>query len=411
MYNGLLSSTNHLERRIFQRQNRNVYLNALVDLKRIEPEIIDFQYKYHDEIDKLLEEIYPASDNENSDSNQINDTSGPGTTEHRSMESKESQFTRDAANLKNNGPQEEFLGSPPSIFLQTPTKKSRKSMTESIFHEASEEDYDEKHMTKTAKANDSKTDKTLNDLDMENDEEEEDDEEYSEEDESEKKGTNKHYSNTNTDKEKESDRMTHNKNNTNSAYSQKALRSYQKFFSERESKLLSEKDTYHVLQNFDKMYKANNNTQQNTLTAQPTSTLKKNTNSYVGSYSISKSNSSSYPKMKNFFQKSSSSSHSNNVFRSTMNKKPQYNEYLNLPLFAFDFDKPREFKLFLPHNNLGEVINRVQIDGLLRVSKWGAIKIPDIDREKIKKLRTSNMANTSFSTKKPKKQKDSFETN
>jgi len=188
-----------------------VAVNALFNLKQIESQITDIQDKYKDEIDQLLEIIYSPSENENSDSGQFNDTSGTNN-EHRSNESKESQYTRDVNYIK---PGEEFMGNPPSIFLQTPSRKSRKSMTESIFHESDEEECDDKpnNMKEKSKMAD---EKTLNGLDMENDEEEErDEEEDSEEEESEKKGTSKLHSITNTDKrqsEKESGRVTTNQN-------------------------------------------------------------------------------------------------------------------------------------------------------------------------------------------------------
>ena len=142
-------------------------VNALFNLKQIESQIIDIQDKYKDEIDRLLEIIYPPSDNENSDSGQFNDTSGTNN-EHRSNESKESQYTRDVNYIK---PGEEFMGNPPSIFLQTPSRKSRKSMTESIFHESDEEECDDKPNNMKEKSN-TADEKTLNGLDMENDEEE-----------------------------------------------------------------------------------------------------------------------------------------------------------------------------------------------------------------------------------------------
>lgn len=95
---------------------------------------------------------------------------------------------------------------------------------------------------------------------------------------------------------------------------------------------------------------------------------------------------------------SSSSQFSGKAFIPTKNKNAQYNDYINSPLFAFDFDKPKEFKNFMPHNNVGTVINRARIDGLLR---RGALGLRQNSGSKNKKsLASSNMANTSLSTKK-----------
>ena len=294
-----------------------------------------------------------------------------------------------AATLQNN---EEYFGSPPSIFLQTPSKKSRKSMTESIFHENEEEEEgidEQKPISRKNESKTEKTDKTLNDLEMENDEEEDDEEDYDED--SDKKSK---LSITGSAKESARLSVSH---NFSANHSKKDLRSYQKFFSERESKMLSEKDTFHVLQNFEKMYRVNNgiNTgtnQMNTLTAQVSNTMKKNVvSSIMGSYSMSKSNSSSYMKGRNLVKNPGK-----NPFFSTNNRKPQYSEYLNFPLFAFDFDLMKEYKVFMPHNNMQRVVEKVKVDGLLRGGKL----FEEGGSMKKKSLRSSNIANTSFSSKK-----------
>jgi len=419
IFEDFFSSLNHIDRRIFQRKTRNTQ-NALFNLKEIESQLIDFNDKYQDEINRVLDEIYPSSDNEYSDSNPINETEGKGgTNDYRSMESKDSKYTNDQVNMKNK--EEEFLGNPPSIFLQSPTKKSRKSMTESIFHEAEEQAREDEEDDDTNNNNnlsnnytnnkrkESKTEKTLNGLELEN--EAEDFEEY-EEIESEKKGTSKHFTATN----EESVAQSINQMNTvGQSISQKGLRSYQKFFSERESKIVSEKDTFHVLQNFEKMSKVanNNNNTHHTSTAQQTGGGSMNKKSYIGSYSNSKSISSTYKKPAGYLVKSNSSSHSNNNggYISTRNKKTKHSDYLSQPLFAFDFDKPKEFRAFLPHNNLGKVIKKVEIDVLLRSVRLGRVRVPTEETEgKKKSMRVSNLANTSLSTKK-KDLKESLETN
>lgn len=405
-----VASCSHLDRRIFYRKPRKIHLHALYDQTFIENHLIDIQNKYKDEIEKLAEEMVASDDASDGQANDSLGTNG----DHRSYESKDSQYTytKDPVNSNINKlipvAQEEFLGNPPSIFLQTPSKKSRKSMTESIFHENDEEDESDERLFKNRL---SKTDKTLNDLELENENEnpvadpdpgeEEDDEEY-EEDESEKK-TSKYFSITNTEGKKNSEKdnktlssaVNQNSNATPLNLSQKALRSYQKFFSERESKVISEKDTYHVLQNFEKMNKV---MQQNSLTA-GSANKKPIATSFVGSYSLSKSNSSSYPRGRTIMAKSSSSSQlSGKAFIPTKNKNAQYNDYINSPLFAFDFDKPKEFKNFMPHNNVGTVINRARIDGLLRRGILGLRQ--NSDSKNKKSLASSNMANTSLSTKK-----------
>ena len=349
----------------------------------IEAKLTDFQDKYRDEIDILMEIIYPPSENENSDTNQIIETSG--TNEHKSNESKESQYTntRDQVNYLRNA--EEFLGNPPSIFLQTPSKKSRKSMTESIFHESDEEAGSEDHPKRQSRTAD---EKTINDMEMEG-ENEEDDEEEEFEEESEKKGTSKLHSVTTTEKrqsDKESARVV--------TMTQNLSKGQRKLFIELGERMVSEKDTFHVLQNFEKMYRVNNNNNVNTLTANQntytTGSGKKNGTSYAGTYT--KSNSSSYPKK--LVIKSSSSS-----FNSAINRKTPFNDYVSQPLFAFDFDKPKEFHAFLPHNNLDQVLRKAHVDGLLKKSRMDR-------RSKTKQSHggTSNMANTSLSTTNKKKE-------
>lgn len=403
IYRNLIKSCNHIERRIFQRKQRKVVVNALNSIKTLEARLLDFQDKYRDEIDLLLDLIYPPSENENSDTAQINETSGTTNNEHRSNESKDSQYTnsRDPVNYLKGA--EEFLGNPPSIFLQTPSKKSRKSMTESIFHESDEEGNSEersKGHSKTA------GEKTIIDMEMENDNdrnEEEDDEEEEFEEESEKKitSTYKNPSVTNTekrhsDKERQSDK----ESARVVTMTQNLSRGQRKLFMEMGERMASERDTFHVLQNFEKMYRVNNNV--NTLTANQTFTTgsgKKNVNSYIGSYT--KSNSSSYPKK--LMAKSSSSS-----FNSAINRRTPYNDYVSRPLFAFDFDRPKEFKGFLPHNNLEQVLRKAHIDGLLK-------KVRNNNNNTFGRMRnsktnkqshggTSNMANTSLSTTNKKKE-------
>lgn len=374
------------------------------NLKDIENQLLDFNFKYHDEIDRVLDEIYPSSDNEYSDPNQFNDSDGKGTYDYKSLESKESKYTNnDQVNMKG-GKDEEFLGNPPSIFLQTPSKKSRKSMTESIFHETNDEgNEDDEKLEQQSRRKESKTDKTLNDLDIENEEVDED-EEY--DDEEEKKGTSKQFFSTTNAIGTES-RMSNTNFNAQSQTQKGGVRSLQKFFSERESKVVSEKDTYHVLQNFEKMSKINNG-----LTAQMTSNSVKKT-SMVGSInskSIASSNNNRKPILVGFGKTISSSSNSNNVYIPTRNKKTKHSDYLSSPLFAFDFDKPKEFRSFLPYNNMAKVIKRVEIDFMLKSgSKWGLMRSRDEETERKNKSIRSMAANTSLSSKKHGGYKETFE--
>ena len=372
-------------------------------MKDIENQLLDFNFKYHDEIDKVLDEIYPSSDNEYSDPNQFNnDSDGKGTYDYKSMESKESKYTNsDQVNMKV-GKDEEFIGNPPSIFLQTPSTKSRKSMTESIFHENNEEgNEDEEKTEQQSRRKESKTDKTLNDLDIDNEEVDED-EEY--DDEEEKKGTAKQYFSTTNAIGTES--RISNTNFNAQSQSQKGVRSLQKFFSERESKVISEKDTYHVLQNFEKMSKMNNG-----LNAQMTSNSVKKTSMVgsVNSKSMASSNNYKKPILVGL-GKTNSSLNSNNVYIPTRNKKTKHSDYLSNPLFAFDFEKPKEFRSFLPYNNMTKVIKRVGIDLMLKSgSKWGRMRSPDEETEGKKKSIRSMAANTSLSSKKPGGYKETFE--
>ena len=295
---------------------------------------------------------------------------------------------------------EEFIGNPPSIFLQTPNKKSRKSMTESIFHESDEEGNSEdiKGHSKTA------GEKTINDIEIENEDgQEEDDEEEEFEEESEKKitSTYKNHSVTTTEK-RHSDKERQSDSARVVTMTQNLSRGQRKLFIEMGERMVSERDTFHVLQNFEKMYRVNNNAT-NTLTANQTYTTgsgKKNVSSYIGSYS--KSNSSSYPKK--LMVKSSSSS-----FNSTGNRRTPFNDYVSQPLFAFDFDRPKEFKGFLPHNNLEQVLRKAHIDGLLKKVRnnnnnntFG--RMGNSKTNKQSHGGTSNMANTSLSTTNKKKE-------
>lgn len=387
MYQGFLSSSNQLDRCVFSRKSRKLFHNALNDARTTQAELINFQAKYHEELERLLEEIYP-SDNENSDNNQ-DGSSGSNDI---------SQYTaRDGLSKGYSASGEEYFGNPPSIFLQTPSKKSRKSLTESIFHEMEEENYENEEKIPKKNYYKSNYTNTLKDLDREEEEEIEDREEDSEEEEY---TENKRIVNSVSEKmvsEKESVINQNYHTNTNYGTNNSKGNNYHKFFSEKESKVFSEKDTYHVLQNFEKFSKINNNNnisafQQNTLTTN--SNNKKNLpSSFIGSYS--KSNTSSYSKKPPFMIKSSSSSY-NTVIKS---KKPQFNEFMREALFTFDFDKPKEFKSFMPHNNMGIVIDRVNIDGILS----GGLRMRGLSEgfeQKKKSLGTSNIANSSYFLKK-----------
>lgn len=406
IFQNIIASNPHIERRVFQRKPRKIFLCALNDQKYIENQMLEFQDKYKDEIDKVIEEMSPSDDGSDYNFNE-----SMGTGEHKSSESKDSQYTynKDQVNSTSNYKTasvipEEFFGSPPSIFLQTP-QKNRKSVTESIFHEDDEEDMEDRSSKMPISKN------TYNDFELENENEnypqeyyeEEDDSE--EEDESEKK-TSKNASMICTDKkeklEKGSKTLTsllH--QNTNFSQKEKGgFRSIQRIFTERDSKIISEKDTYHMLQNLDKM---------NRIASMTAGSVKKSMGtSVIGSHSMSKSNSSSYPRGRTLMIKSSSNTSSQgnsnmNAFFSSKNRKIQFKEYLKHPLFAFDFDKPKEFKSFMPHNNMGKVVKTAQIDEILR----GDFHKFRFEVKKTKRsFTTSNAANTSLSAKKMSEKDD-----
>lgn len=80
-----------------------------------------------------------------------------------------------------------------------------------------------------------------------------------------------------------------------------------------------------------------------------------------------------------------------NEFKSTKNKKPQYSDYLNNSLYLFDFDTVKEYTNYFSHNNVSLVVSKEKINNLLRMPKSMLASL---------KKAGSNIANTSFSTKK-----------
>lgn len=81
-------------------------------------------------------------------------------------------------------------------------------------------------------------------------------------------------------------------------------------------------------------------------------------------------------------------------FSPTHNKRTKHSDYLKNVLYLFDFDKKNEFTNFFVHNNPSKVIFKQIISDLLKLPRNYMLT---------NNKSLSNMANTSFSTRKKTK--------
>lgn len=81
-------------------------------------------------------------------------------------------------------------------------------------------------------------------------------------------------------------------------------------------------------------------------------------------------------------------------FSPTNNKRAKHSDYIKNSLFFFEFEKKNDYNNFFVHNNPSRVIMKQIIDGLLKLPRTYMLS-------NHKSL--SNVANTSFSTRKKTK--------
>lgn len=239
----------------------------------------------------------------------------------------------------------DFIGSAPSIFLQSPfgTKKSIRS--ESILPEMSENDDSFSNLSKEKPKNE--------DQSQNNSEIIESAPFYEEEDDYESNNAKNFAFFENSSLNKETSRSYFFSNGSLSHKTAKTL--------QMDSKSRFSDETSHILQSFDKFNKI--------------SSVSENANK-----SLSKFN-----RRSSFKNKSNNNPYQNKSVslkcRSCSSKLTGYNfikkieEKNDKQLFMFDFDKGKEFITFLPHNNIRNVLNEIKINEMLRSSKRNRSKI------------------------------------
>lgn len=334
----MISSSKNLARRIIFRKTRKVQINALCDSIKIESKALDFQNKNKETIEKIAEEFfYQSSDNENESFENL-DFSNVKT--RKSIENEiENIKSRDSVNLKIG--EDLLMANPPSIFLQSPTKKSRRSLTESIFYENEEEDDDDdsEQENEFQKIN-SRVKNTL--ADFESSYNEENKEEQSEEIE---KPASKITSVANSEKHLLTTSNLY-MSSYNMSQSKLTRTNGPRSLSETESKM----DTIDALQNLEKMKKEKKKI------PNEKSSLFTNTHTFTRGKSFGVST-KSYNSMRGF-----------TCYR-RRKKGKNIRDMLSDELFYLDFDKQKEFKNFFPHNNASNVVQKVKIDKLLNDKK------------------------------------------
>ena len=332
--------------------------NSLKNLNSIQEQAWLILEKHHESISMLLDDIYPSSECDNSNerdpvSNSANDTTEQNIPEKTMTESKESK----AELLAQNGEKEQGIINPPSIFLQPSLKNKRKS-TGSIFEERQKEDsgdIDEESNVDIAEEDienevgyvsskllqeeeKKKSEKTLN-ID-ENSKQTSSDNNLN-------SGNGNYNSNNMYLEEKKiikgvnssslpSDKFYSEKDssiNVNSFKNNNSrIKEMQKVSSsDRESKFFTEKDTVHLLQNFDKLEKKAFLDRLNSSSHKTTNTThisEKRNLASIFSYSKSTSYISSLHKL----LRKRNTSINTSQYKATHNKKANYSDYLRYPL-------------------------------------------------------------------------------
>lgn len=336
-----------MNRHVISRKRKKVQ-NALKNKNEIEAKVSNFQNKNNEELVRLVDIFSKA------ESHDFNDL----------LENTESNtFTTYSKILKDN---DEFLISPSSMFRQN-SKKSRKSLDESIFLESDSDSKDIQEFTDYKE----KTNK----MNIENSEDE--DNSDSEEDDSDDEKEKPLNLDKNPSAEKETSNVPSLTSNVN--------KTYRKSFSER---LNTENDTSLLLKNIDQFNRVGTNNDSDSRYYQPSTfkssmssfkkTFNAKTTSNISNLKSRSNNSGFFAKIMGDKIKNSNSTliagHNSNT---SSNPKKSFNNGANRhKLFAFDFDKPKEFKFFFPYNNISEVINEAKINTILREShtKKGKIK-------------------------------------
>ena len=416
IFSRIYANSSHQYRKLHRRILIKKF-NPLNDLRKIQEHAWLILEKHQESISLLLDDIYPSSEcGENTDNQ-----NAPMTNSNDSDANPEKSMS-DSVNSKAElaqQPQEQGLINPPSIFLQATVKNKRKS-TGSIFEEHknemdvadeedegnSENDENDKMPSSFMQEDFKKPKEKLSEKTLNNIEEKENTKHTLSEGNlnvnnymDEKRIPNKlNSSSLPSDKfysEKDSSI------NVNSFKNNSRVKDIQKILSsDRESKFFTEKDTMHLLQNFDKLEK------KAILDRLNSSSHKTNTNTHpsekrniqsIFSYSKSTSYISSLHKL----IKKRNTTTCSSMFKSTHNKKTNYSDYLKYPLYWYEFERMANFENYFPHNNMENVVKVMRGTNYLRI-------MHDYDPRYITEFKRSfhsNQANTSYSSKKTQKSK------
>jgi len=400
-----------LQRRKIYRRVSHSHFHSLKDLIRIQEHAWLILEKHQESVSLLLDDMYPSSECGDNTDNQLNapltnsnesdgNTPNPEKTISEPKDSKGELASPSVADKKNEDP---GLINPPSIFLQATMKNKRKS-TGSIFEERLKEDEldianegDEEYENEVMPSSElpeeekKKSEKTLNNEDNSKQTLSDGNMNFYND---EKKNTNKlNSSSLPSDKfysEKDSSINVNSfKNNSRAKEMQKILSN------DRESKNFSEKDTMHLLQNFDKLEKRALLDRLNSTSHKTTNTTHLSEKRNIQSI-FSYSKSTSYITSLHKFLKKRNTTTCSSLYKSTHNKKANYSDYLKNTLFWYDFEKMAQFENYFPHNNMENVVKVIKGNNFLRILKMNDLKYIT----EFKKSFHSNQANTSYSSKK-----------
>ncbi len=380
--------------------------NTLFNLPKIQEQAFLILENHAESISVLIEDIYASSEcdnsndkleyNSNNSNNETSDFNGNNIANPQNFANSQNIANAQNPNIANvdrsmtDSKFDDQNIVNPSIFLQPNMKNTRKS-TGSIFEEKreeeeeiNEEEDDQAYISSKLSEEKKKSEKNLDENTRHASSENNlliDDKKINKAMNSSSLPSDKFYS------EKDSSI------NVNSLKNSRAKELHKILSSERDSKFFTEKDTMHFLQNFDKLEKKAIVDRLNSSSHKTT-----NTNTY---HSGEKRNgpSCSYTKSTSYISSSHKLLKKRNIgmpyaYKSTHNRKANYSDYLKNTLFWYDFEKMANFDNYFPHNNIRNVIKNINNNGILRFFK---------DERSIKELKKSfhsNLANTSYSSKK-----------
>ena len=405
IFSGIITNSLTQSRKLHHRLS--LKFNTLFNLPKIQEQAFLLLENHAESISVLLEDIYASSECDNSNeklefiSNSNNETSDYNNNQNiASIVNNATILIPNLASSANNerSMTDSKLEENPTIFLQKNKRKSTGSIfeekreeEESINDEDDEEDEDQYISSKLSEEKKTSEEKKRSEKNLE-----ENIRQISSENNLNIEDNYRRINKAMNSSSLPSDKFYSEKDSSINVNSLKNTRTkdLHKFLSsERDSKFFTEKDTMHFLQNFDKLEKKaildrlNSSTHKTTNTTTYHSVEKRNRPSSTNTKSTSYISS-----MHKLLKKRNTGIPS--PYKSTHNRKANYSDYLKNTLFWYDFEKMANFENYFPHNNMRNVIKNIRSTGILRFFKDQRYI------QEVKKSFHSNLANTSYSSKK-----------